>query len=65
MIEGRGVKVLMVSWAAIWLFLVILLYWKWHSMPRPLAWILALAEALLVPNTESLKLLTGNSRNQT
>ena len=44
-------------WAILWVALLVILYWRWHEMPRAVAWSLALLEAFLVPNTRLLRVI--------
>jgi len=46
-------------WAILWVTLVVVLYWQWHAMPRPVAWSLAVLEAFLVPNIRLLRVIMG------
>ncbi len=45
----------MAIWIVLWIVLVFLLYWNWHELPRVVAWILAVVEAFLVPDSRTLK----------
>jgi hypothetical protein len=46
-------------WAILWVVLLAVLYWRWHEMPRAVAWSLALVEAFLVPNIRLLRMILG------
>jgi len=48
-------RIFVVTWTAIWLFLIGFLFIKWHQIPTALAWILAAIEAMFVPDIGKIR----------
>lgn len=53
--NNLSVPIVLSIWVAVWIALVVLLIVYWHSLPIYVSWPLAVLEAFLVPDVQTIK----------